>query len=83
MSFPFYKQPNEMACRATCLRIIATCYGKNYNVKELLQVSGTTREGANLQGISQVAEKIEFRTLVNLSLIPLSLPCYNINNNCR
>jgi ATP-binding cassette subfamily B protein len=63
MAFLFYKQPDEMACGATCLRMVSKNYGKNYSVKELLQVSGTTREGANLQGLSEASEKIGFRTL--------------------
>lgn len=61
--FTHYQQPDEMACGATCLRMVTKHYGKNYSVKELLQVSGTTREGANLQGLSEAAEKIGFRTL--------------------
>jgi ATP-binding cassette subfamily B protein len=63
MAFIHYKQPDEMACGATCLSMIAKYYGRNYSIKELLQVSGTTREGANLQGLSEAAEKIGFRTL--------------------
>lgn len=63
MGFIHYKQPDEMACGATCLRIIAKHYGKNHTIKELSQVSGTTREGANFQGLSDAAEKIGFRTL--------------------
>ena len=63
MAFVHYKQPDEMACGATCLRMIAKYYGTNYSIKELLQVSGTTREGSNLQGLSEASEKIGFRTL--------------------
>jgi ATP-binding cassette subfamily B protein len=78
--FPQYLQPDEMACGATCLRMIAKFYGKNYSVKELMQASGTTREGINLQGLSQAAEKIGFRTLgVKVPLSKLiedaPLPC--------
>ena len=63
MSFFHYKQPDEMACGATCLRMVAKHYGKIYSTKELLQISGTTREGTNFQGLSDAAEKIGFRTL--------------------
>lgn len=78
--FPHYLQSDEMACGATCLRMIAKFYGKNYAVKELMQASGTTREGINLLGLSQAAEKIGFRTLgVKVSLSKLiedaPLPC--------
>jgi ATP-binding cassette subfamily B protein len=61
--FTHYQQPDEMACGATCLRMIAKHYGKNYKTKELVQVSGTTREGTNLEGLNLAAEKIGFRTL--------------------
>jgi ATP-binding cassette, subfamily B, bacterial len=61
--FPHYKQPDEMACGATCLRMIAKYYGKAISLPDMLQLSGTTREGANLQGLSEAAEKIGFRTM--------------------
>ena len=78
--FTHYKQPDEMACGVTCIRMLAKYYGKNYSVKELLQVSGTTREGSNLQGLSEAAEKIGFRTLgvkvpFNKLLEDAPLPC--------
>lgn len=60
---PFYQQPDEMSCGATCLRMIAKYYGKSYSLPEIVRVSGTTREGSNFQGLSQAAEKIGFRTL--------------------
>jgi ATP-binding cassette subfamily B protein len=78
--FPHYIQPDEMSCGATCLRIIAKHYGKNYSVKELVQASGTNREGTNLEGLSEAAEKIGFRTLgvkvpYNKLTIDAPLPC--------
>ncbi|MFO0321879.1 MAG: cysteine peptidase family C39 domain-containing protein, partial [Bacteroidota bacterium] len=48
MKFPHYPQTDEMACGATCLRMIAKHYGKQYTLKELLQSSQTTREGTSL-----------------------------------
>jgi ATP-binding cassette subfamily B protein len=80
MSFPHYPQTDEMACGATCLRMIAKHYGKQFTLKELLQASGTTREGSNLQGLSNAAEKIGFRTLgvkvpFDKLLEEVSLPC--------
>ncbi len=62
-AFPFYKQPDEMACGATCLRMITKYYGKSFSLPDIIQISGTTREGANLQGLSEAAEKIGFRTM--------------------
>ncbi|MFL5751992.1 MAG: cysteine peptidase family C39 domain-containing protein, partial [Bacteroidia bacterium] len=63
MSFPFYKQTEEMDCGPTCLRIIAKHYGKDFAISDLRNLSNTTREGSNLLGISAGAEKIGFRTL--------------------
>lgn len=63
MVFPHYKQPDEMACGATCLRMVAKFYGKNFSLPEIIHATQTNREGTNLQGISEAAEKIGFRTL--------------------
>lgn len=63
LRFTHYKQPDEMTCGATCLRMIAKHYGKNYSLPDIVQLSGTTREGTNLQGINNAAEKLGFRTL--------------------
>lgn len=80
MKFIHYKQPDEMACGATCLRMVSKYYGKNYNLPDIIQLSGTTREGANLKGLIDAAEKIGFRTLgVKVTLKKLiedaPLPC--------
>ena len=52
-----------MACGPTCLRMISKHYGKDVSLPEIIQISGTTREGSNLLGLSNAAEKIGFRTL--------------------
>jgi len=69
-----------MACGATCLRMVARHYGKMTHLPEMLRLSGTTREGTTMAGISQAAEKIGFRTLgVKVPLAKLAedapLPC--------
>lgn len=61
--FFFYHQPDAMDCGATCLRIIAKHYGKNYTLPELRTASHTNREGASLMGLSEAAENIGFHTL--------------------
>jgi ATP-binding cassette subfamily B protein len=38
MSFPFYKQPDAMECGATCLRMIAKYYGREYSSDTLSQL---------------------------------------------
>ena len=63
MAFTHYKQPDEMDCGATCLRMVAKFYGKTFSLPDLRQATQTTREGANLLGLANAAEKIGFRTL--------------------
>ncbi|MCA6436068.1 MAG: peptidase domain-containing ABC transporter [Bacteroidetes bacterium] len=80
LKFLYYKQPDTMSCGATCLRMVAKHYGKSISLASIVQLSGTTREGANLQGLSQAAEKMGFRTLgVKVPLAKLiddaPLPC--------
>ena len=77
--FPFYKQPDSKDCGPTCLKIIASHYGKKISVRELRTLSETTRLGTTLLSISETAERIGFRTLgVKLSLKTIkeaTLPC--------
>lgn len=78
-AFAFYKQLNAMDCGPTCLRMAARHYGKHYNADTLRQMSGFSKAGVSLLGISDTAEKIGFRTRgVKLTLQQLSeapLPC--------
>jgi ATP-binding cassette subfamily B protein len=63
LKFIHYKQPDEMDCGATCLRMVAKYYGKTFSITDLRQATQTNREGINLQGLADAAEKIGFRTL--------------------
>ncbi len=63
LNFTFYKQPDEMDCGPTCLRMVARYYGKSLTLQQLRSLAKTTREGSSLLGISDAAEKIGFRTL--------------------
>ncbi len=63
LNFAFYKQPDEMDCGPTCLRMVAKHYGKSITLQQLRTLAKTTREGSSLLGISEAAEKIGFRTL--------------------
>ena len=56
-SFPFFNQHDTMDCGATCLRMIAKYYGKNYSLETLREKTYITREGVSLLGISEAAEK--------------------------
>jgi ATP-binding cassette, subfamily B, bacterial len=62
-NFPHYKQLDAMDCGATCLRMIAKYYGKNYTSQTLKAKTYLTREGVSLLGISDAAENIGFKTL--------------------
>lgn len=70
---------DEMDCGATCLRIIFKHYGKLVSIHKIRKLCQTTKNGVNLLGISEAAEKLGFRTYgVRLSLEQLKeveLPC--------
>lgn len=58
-----------MDCGPTCLRIacpafagVARSYGKHYTGETLRQLTGFSKQGVSLLGISETAEKIGFRT---------------------
>ncbi|MBS7565721.1 peptidase domain-containing ABC transporter [Mucilaginibacter sp. Bleaf8] len=79
-SFPIYRQLDQMDCGPTCLRMIASYYGKHYKLDSLRKESLYSREGVSLTGIRRAAEKIGFNTnAVRLSfqeLLTLApLPC--------
>ncbi|ARS40441.1 ABC transporter ATP-binding protein [Sphingobacteriaceae bacterium GW460-11-11-14-LB5] len=62
-NFTHYKQPDQMDCGPTCLRMVAKHYGKNFTLQRVREISGINREGVSMLGISEAAEKIGFRTL--------------------
>lgn len=78
-AFPFYKQPDQMDCGPTCLRMVAKYYGKNIRLQRIRDLSGINREGVSMLGISEAAEKIGFRTqgakLTLNQLKEIDLPC--------
>ncbi|MEB0260874.1 MULTISPECIES: peptidase domain-containing ABC transporter [unclassified Mucilaginibacter] len=79
MPFPYYKQPDQMDCGPTCLRMVAKHFGRNFKVQTLRQLCEINREGVSLLGISDAAEKIGFRSLgAKLNIADLKeaeLPC--------
>ncbi len=70
---------DQMDCGATSLRIIFKFYGQLVSIHKIRKLCQTTRNGVNLLGISEAAEKLGFRTYgVRLSLEQLheaELPC--------
>jgi ATP-binding cassette subfamily B protein len=79
MAFSFYKQPDQMDCGPTCLRMVAKHYGVNFKIQTLRKLCEINREGVSLLGISEAAEKIGFRTIgakLNSSQLKTAeLPC--------
>ncbi|MHA7131790.1 cysteine peptidase family C39 domain-containing protein [Algoriphagus namhaensis] len=62
-AFPHYKQPDSKDCGPTCLPIIAKHYGKLISLKEIREISETTREGSSLLKPSDAAEEMGFKTI--------------------
>ena len=52
-----------MDCGPSCIRMIASFYGKSYSLQKLRQLAHITREGVSLLGLSEAAEAIGFRTI--------------------
>lgn len=52
-----------MDCGATCLRMIAKHYGKEYSLQEMREKTSVTREGVSFASLSEAAQKIGFQTL--------------------
>ena len=63
MLFPHYHQLDTMDCGPTCLRMIAKFYGGKYSLQFLRERTYISREGVSMEGITQAAESIGFRTL--------------------
>jgi ATP-binding cassette subfamily B protein len=63
MTFPFFKQQDQMDCGPTCLHMICRHYGKRTSIQQLREFTQIGKEGVNLLGISEGAEKVGFKTL--------------------
>ena len=61
--FPTYRQLDTMDCGPTCLRIIASHYGRSWSLQTLREKCHISREGVSLLGISDAAEAVGFRTM--------------------
>lgn len=75
-----FRQLDAMDCGPASLKMIAGYYGKEYSIQTLRDYCYITREGVSMQGISDAAERIGFRTLgVRLTFDQLAndvpLPC--------
>lgn len=63
MKYSFYKQLDLMDCGATCLRIVAKQYGRDYSINKLRRACETGKQGVSMYAISNAAEQIGFNTL--------------------
>ena len=61
--FPHFRQLDAMDCGPTCLRMIASHFGKNFSLQSLRDKSHITREGVSMLGIADAAESIGLRTM--------------------
>ncbi len=69
-----------MDCGATCLRMVARHFGRNYSLDYLREITYIGKQGVDLLSISEAAEKIGLQTLavrvsVNRLISDLPLPC--------
>jgi ATP-binding cassette, subfamily B, bacterial len=79
-SFPTYHQLDAMDCGPTCLRMVAKHYGRNLSAQELRKAAEIGKNGVNMLGIAQAAERVSFKTIgvkVNLEKLKKEapLPC--------
>jgi len=61
--FPFMEQLDSQDCGPSCIRMIASHYGKNFPLEFFKENCSMFREGVSLAGLSNMAEKIGFRSL--------------------
>jgi ATP-binding cassette, subfamily B, bacterial len=68
-----------MDCGPTCLHMVSKYYGRNFSIEKLRELTEIGKEGVNILGISDAAEKIGYRTqAVQLNIAELKeakLPC--------
>ena len=60
--FQVYRQQDVMDCGPTCLAMIAGHYGKRLKVRLLRDATEIGKDGVNMLGIAQAAERVGFRT---------------------
>lgn len=63
MKFSFHKQLDAMDCGATCLRMVAKQYKREYSINKLRRICETGNQGVSMYAISNGAELIGFNTL--------------------
>lgn len=77
--FKFYKQPDQMDCGPTCLKMVSAYYGKQFHLQRLRDQSLINREGVSFYGIANAAESIGLHTRAAFisinTLLEVPFPC--------
>ncbi|MHA4740619.1 peptidase domain-containing ABC transporter [Dyadobacter sp. MSC1_007] len=63
MTFPHYRQLDQMDCGPTCLRMVAKHFGRHYTAQTLRERANLSREGVSLLGIAEAAEALGLKTV--------------------
>ena len=63
MKLKFCKQLDAMDCGPSCLKMVASYYGKDYPLNLLRNKSLLGKDGVSLGGISKVAEYLGFKSI--------------------
>lgn len=79
-AYKFHRQLDYMDCGPTCLKMVASHFGRDYSLDYLRARSHITRQGVSLLSLSNAAEQLGFKTLpVKVTLQQLTeevpLPC--------
>lgn len=62
-SFPYLHQLDSMDCGPTCLYMICRYYGRKVNIEFLREQTEIGKEGVNMLGICNAAEKLVLKHL--------------------
>lgn len=68
-----------MDCGATCLRMVAKQYGREYSINKLRRMCETGTQGVSMEAISDAADQLGFNTLClkgkAVDLYEIPMPC--------
>ncbi|MDD2562977.1 MAG: peptidase domain-containing ABC transporter [Salinivirgaceae bacterium] len=62
-TFPVFKQHDAMDCGATCVKMVAKYYGKDFTLDTIRKLCYTVKDGVSLMSISDALENIGFKTI--------------------
>lgn len=60
--FKFFRQLESIDCGATCLKMIANYYDREYDIQYLRDISQTNKNGVSLSSLISAADKIGFES---------------------